>query len=51
MPERLIGLFEEHYGHRPDVILDMAADGSTRQYFGLIWGEEQTARRDIGQFG
>jgi aminoglycoside/choline kinase family phosphotransferase len=48
MKERLIGLFEEHFGHRPDVILDLAADGSTRQYFRLAWGEEQTAVGAIG---
>jgi aminoglycoside/choline kinase family phosphotransferase len=48
MKERLIGLFEEHYGERPDVILDMAADGSTRQYFRLVWGNERTAVGAIG---
>jgi len=48
MKERLIGLFEERYGHRPDVILDLAADGSTRQYFRLVWGDEQTAVGAIG---
>ena len=48
MKERLIGLFEEHFGHRPDVILDLAADGSTRHYFRLAWGEEQTAVGAIG---
>ena len=48
MKERLIGLFEDRYGHRPDVILDMAADGSTRQYFRLAWGDEQTAVGAIG---
>lgn len=48
MKERLIGLFEECYGHRPDVILDLAADGSTRQYFRLAWGDDQTAVGAIG---
>jgi len=48
MKERLIGLFEEHYGHRPDVILDMVADGSTRAYFRLMWGAELTAVGAIG---
>jgi aminoglycoside/choline kinase family phosphotransferase len=48
MKERLIGLFEEHYGRRPDTILDMAADGSTRQYFRLAWGDEQTTVGAIG---
>jgi aminoglycoside/choline kinase family phosphotransferase len=46
--ERLIGLFEERFGHRPDVVLDIAADGSTRQYFRLMSGEEQTAIGAIG---
>jgi aminoglycoside/choline kinase family phosphotransferase len=48
MKERLLGLFEEHYGRRPDAILDMAADGSTRQYFRLAWGDEQTTVGAIG---
>jgi aminoglycoside/choline kinase family phosphotransferase len=48
MKERLIGLFEERFGHRPDVILDLAADGSTRQYFRLAWGDDQTAIGAIG---
>jgi len=48
MKERLIGLFEAHFGHRPDVILDMAADGSTRQYFRLARGDDQTAVGAIG---
>lgn len=48
MKERLIGLFEEHFGHRPDVILDLPADGSIRQYFRLVWGPDQTAVGAIG---
>ena len=48
MKERLIGLFEAHFGHRPDAILDMAADGSTRQYFRLMWGDDHTAVGAIG---
>ena len=48
MKERLIGLFEERFGGRPDVILDLPADGSTRQYFRLLRGEEQTAIGAIG---
>jgi aminoglycoside/choline kinase family phosphotransferase len=46
--ERLIGLFDACFGHRPDVILDLAADGSTRQYFRLVWGETHTAVGAIG---
>jgi len=48
MKERLIGLSEDHFGQRPDVILEMAADGSTRQYFRLIWDQEKTAVGAIG---
>jgi aminoglycoside/choline kinase family phosphotransferase len=48
MKERLIGLFEDRFGHRPDVILEMAADGSTRQYFRLMWGDDETAVGAIG---
>ncbi len=48
MKERLIGLFEEHFGHRPDVILDLAADGSTRRYFRLVRGDDLTAIGAIG---
>lgn len=48
MKERLISLYEERFGHRPEVILEMAADGSTRQYFRLTWGEDETA---VGAFG
>ncbi|UCG89176.1 MAG: phosphotransferase [Gemmatimonadota bacterium] len=48
MKERLIGLFEDRFGHRPEVILEMAADGSTRQYFRLMWGDEETAVGAIG---
>lgn len=48
MKERLIGLFEERFGRRPDVILDMAADGSQRQYFRLVGPDERTAVGAIG---
>jgi aminoglycoside/choline kinase family phosphotransferase len=48
MKERLIGLYEEHFGHRPQVILEMAADGSTRQYFRLVWGDDETVVGAIG---
>ena len=36
MKERLIQLFSRRYGRRPEAILEMAADGSTRQYFRLL---------------
>jgi len=46
--ERLISLGEERFGRRPDVILDLAADGSTRQYFRLVWDLEHTAIGAVG---
>lgn len=48
MKERLIGLAEEFYGRRPDVILDLGADGSTRRYFRLVWDPGQTVVGAIG---
>ena len=48
MKERLVQLFTERVGHRPDAIVDMAADGSTRQYFRLLWGDGQTMVGAIG---
>ena len=48
MKERLIGLGEERFGRRPDVILDLAADGSTRQYFRVVWDGERTVIGAIG---
>ncbi len=48
MKERLIQLFAERVGHRPDAILEMAADGSTRQYFRLVSGDQETVVGAIG---
>ena len=48
MHERLVSLAEERFGHRPDALLDLAADGSTRHYFRLVWDQERTA---IGALG
>lgn len=48
MKERIVTLFEHHFGHRPEGIIEMAADGSTRQYFRLVWGGDETA---VGAFG
>ena len=48
MKERLVQLFTERYGHRPDAILEMAADGSTRQYFRMVWGEGETLVGAVG---
>ncbi|MEB3323052.1 MAG: hypothetical protein VKI81_09545, partial [Synechococcaceae cyanobacterium] len=48
MKERLARLYETAFGHRPDVILDLAADGSTRQYFRLRAGDHESAIGAIG---
>lgn len=48
MKERLIQLFTERVGHRPEAILEMAADGSTRQYFRLLSGDGGTMVGAIG---
>jgi aminoglycoside/choline kinase family phosphotransferase len=48
MKERLVQLFIERYGHRPEAILEMAADGSTRQYFRLVWGANRTMVGAVG---
>ncbi len=48
MKERIIGLFEERYGQRPEAILEIAADGSTRQYFRLVADDGRTAVGAIG---
>jgi len=48
MKERLLGLAEERFGSRPDVILEMDSDGSMRQYFRMVWHAEQTAVGAIG---
>ena len=48
MKERLIGLYEELHGHRPEAILGIAADGSTRQYFRLVGADGGTAVGAIG---
>ncbi|HEX7121626.1 MAG TPA: hypothetical protein VF178_04580, partial [Gemmatimonadaceae bacterium] len=48
MKERLIQLFEQHFGQRPNEVLDLPADGSTRQYFRLLGPEGHSV---IGAFG
>jgi aminoglycoside/choline kinase family phosphotransferase len=48
MKERLITLAEARFGRRPDGILDLVADGSTRQYFRLVWDAERTVIGAIG---
>jgi aminoglycoside/choline kinase family phosphotransferase len=48
MKERIVGLFEERYGHRPEAILEIAGDGSTRSYFRLVSDDGETAVGAIG---
>jgi aminoglycoside/choline kinase family phosphotransferase len=50
MKERLITLAEERFGRRPDGVLDLVADGSTRQYFRLVWGGD-AERTVVGAIG
>jgi len=48
MKERLITLAEERFGRRPDGILDLVADGSTRQYYRLVWDAERAVVGAVG---
>jgi aminoglycoside/choline kinase family phosphotransferase len=48
MKERLIQLFTRRYGQRPEAILEMAADGSTRQYFRLLLSGGESVVGAIG---
>jgi aminoglycoside/choline kinase family phosphotransferase len=48
MQNRLITLFETHFGARPEAVLPVAADGSSRTYHRLVAPDGRTA---IGAFG
>ncbi len=48
MNDRLVSLAEARFGRRPDDLRDLAADGSTRHYFRLVWDRERTV---IGALG
>jgi len=48
MKERLIELAEARFGRRPDGVLDLAADGSTRQYCRLVWDGVRTVIGAVG---
>jgi len=48
MKERLIQLFTDRVGQRPDAILEMAGDGSARSYYRLLGGEWGTVVGAIG---
>jgi len=43
-----VDLAQERFGRRPDGILDLAADGSQRQYFRLVWDGERTVVGAVG---
>jgi aminoglycoside/choline kinase family phosphotransferase len=36
MKERLLQLFQDRFGHRPNAFLDLQADASTRRYFRMV---------------
>lgn len=48
MKERLVQLYEQRFGRRPNDVRDLAADGSTRRYFRLVGDEGPSV---IGAFG
>jgi len=48
MKEHIIQLFEAHFGHRPEAILEMAPDGSTRKYYRLVCRDGETAVGAVG---
>ncbi len=41
--ERIVGLFREHFGTDPEAVLEMAGDGSSRQYHRIRGPGEITA--------
>lgn len=48
MHDRIIALFQDHFGTRPSAIVDIAADGSQRTYVRLLAPDGRTA---IGALG
>ena len=47
-----MSLADARFGSRPDSVVDLAADGSTRQYYRLAWrGAGEGARTVIGAIG
>lgn len=48
MKERLLQLFQDHFGHRPNAFLELQADASTRRYFRMVGDEGFTAIGAIG---
>jgi aminoglycoside/choline kinase family phosphotransferase len=46
--ERIVGLFREHFGADPEAVLEMAGDGSSRQYHRIQGPGEITAIGAVG---
>jgi len=46
--ERIVGLFREHFGVDPEAVLEMAGDGSSRQYHRIRGPGELTAIGAVG---
>jgi aminoglycoside/choline kinase family phosphotransferase len=46
--ERIVGLFREHFGTDPEAVLEMAGDGSSRQYHRIRGTGEITAIGAVG---
>ena len=46
--ERIVGLFREHFGSDPEAVLEMAGDGSSRQYHRIRGPGEITAFGAVG---
>ncbi|HUG38839.1 MAG TPA: RNase adapter RapZ [Longimicrobiales bacterium] len=48
MQQRIIRLFEQHFGTEPTAVLEVGADGSARSYFRLVGPAMETAIGSIG---
>jgi aminoglycoside/choline kinase family phosphotransferase len=48
MHDALVRLFTERYGHPPRSVLEIAGDGSNRNYFRLVGNDFETA---VGAYG
>ena len=46
--DRVVQLFERHFGHHPTAVLEVAGDGSQRRYFRLVGPNMETAIGAIG---
>jgi aminoglycoside/choline kinase family phosphotransferase len=48
MQQRMIRLFEAHFGTEPTAVLDVGADGSNRSYYRLVGPAMETAVGSVG---